>query len=303
MSGIPKSQLNTWSHRGALENAKNTHKSIRNALDEYQDWPEDIEYDVYLQGSYKNHTNIRRDSDVDLVVQLNSTFNKDISALSHQEVALYEQAYDDATYLWSDFRRDVLRALQGYYGQDIVGEGKKTLKLKPHTGLLPADIVVCEQFRKYIQFWGKDRLQFVEGMTFYVPNEARWIVNYPKQHYDNCKNKRESTKGLFKPFVRIFKNIRTYLIDNNVINKGLAPSYFLECLIYNVPGESFQSSGLDNVFTNILTYLSEDLNSNNYLDYICANDITLLFGNEPDLWSISNARTLVSELINLWNNW
>lgn len=129
MTGIPKKQLHTWSQRGAIENAKNTHKSIRNTLNKYEDWPEGIDYEVYLQGSYKNHTNIRGDSDVDLVVQLNSTFYKDLLDLSPQEVSLYEQEFSNASYNWPDFRRDVIHALQNYYSQEIISEGTKTLKL------------------------------------------------------------------------------------------------------------------------------------------------------------------------------
>ena len=45
--------------------------SIREALDTYE-WPAEIKYDVFLQGSYTNDTNLRRDSDVDVVVQLAS---------------------------------------------------------------------------------------------------------------------------------------------------------------------------------------------------------------------------------------
>ena len=75
---IPESQLKTWSHRGAVRTAKQTHESIRKALEAYN-WPSEAQYEVYLQGSYKNYTNIRGDSDVDVVVQLNSTFSHNLS--------------------------------------------------------------------------------------------------------------------------------------------------------------------------------------------------------------------------------
>lgn len=37
---------------------------------------------IYLQGSYANSTNIKEDSDVDIVVECNSIFLSDTSALS-----------------------------------------------------------------------------------------------------------------------------------------------------------------------------------------------------------------------------
>ena len=78
---IPESQLETWSHQGAVTTAKQTHESIRKALNPHT-WPTGVKYEVYLQGSYKNTTNIRGDSDVDVVAQLNSTFQHDLSELS-----------------------------------------------------------------------------------------------------------------------------------------------------------------------------------------------------------------------------
>src|SRR3989344_2437503 len=65
---IPESQLETWARPGASTTAKTTADSIKNALNSYRSWPSGVEFDVYLQGSYKNDTHIRGDSDVDIVV-------------------------------------------------------------------------------------------------------------------------------------------------------------------------------------------------------------------------------------------
>ena len=50
-------------------------------------------------------------------------------------------------------------------------------------------------------------------MTFYVPAENRWVINYPKLHYKKGVEKNQNTDGKYKPTVRMFKNVRTYLID------------------------------------------------------------------------------------------
>ena len=76
---IPESQLETWSHQGAITTAKATADSIKNALNSYINRPDGVEFEIYLQGSYKNDTNIRGDSDVDVVAQLNSTFYNNLS--------------------------------------------------------------------------------------------------------------------------------------------------------------------------------------------------------------------------------
>jgi tRNA nucleotidyltransferase (CCA-adding enzyme) len=75
--GIPQSQLEIWAKQGATVTAKSTHESIRNALAHERSLIKDrigSSVKIYLQGSYKNDTNIRADSDVDVVVELTTTF-------------------------------------------------------------------------------------------------------------------------------------------------------------------------------------------------------------------------------------
>ena len=113
-----ETQLGTWSHQGAVVTAQNTHLSVRNALAAYPQL-EGKDFDVYLQGSYKNSTNIFADSDVDIAIQ-NGIFFYDISSLSQNQQLLFNQAYQntESTYTYWNFRKDVLQALQNYYGAE-----------------------------------------------------------------------------------------------------------------------------------------------------------------------------------------
>jgi predicted nucleotidyltransferase len=113
---IPESQLETWSHQGAVISSSATYRSIQTALAADSSPIKGKDYEVYLQGSYKNDTNIRGDSDVDVVVQLNATFGRDLAVLPENQKRLYEAAHSSATYLWDNFRKDVLQALRSYYG-------------------------------------------------------------------------------------------------------------------------------------------------------------------------------------------
>jgi hypothetical protein len=184
---IPESQFERWSNQGAVTTAKQTHESIRIALDSYN-WPNG-KPEVYLQGSYKNNTNIRGDSDVDVVVQLNSIFRSNLTEAQKQRFGVTK-----ATYSWYDFREDVKKALKEYYGSSKIQEGKKTLKVQ--TSYLPADVVVCIQYRKYPSN-ANSVDNYVEGMTFYVPSECFWIVNFPKLHYQNGVEKNQRTNGWY----------------------------------------------------------------------------------------------------------
>ena len=54
---IPESTLSKWSHHQAATAFKQAHAPIREALKDY-DWPSDVKFQVFLQGSYKNDTNL-----------------------------------------------------------------------------------------------------------------------------------------------------------------------------------------------------------------------------------------------------
>lgn len=55
---ISQEKLKSWALQGATVTAKSTHESVRNAL-KSSDELKRINFEVYLQGSYKNSTNIR----------------------------------------------------------------------------------------------------------------------------------------------------------------------------------------------------------------------------------------------------
>ena len=295
---IPESQLETWSHQGAVTTAKQTHESIRNALNSHK-WPTGVNFEVYLQGSYKNTTNIRGDSDVDIVAQLYSTFESDLSELTDSQQILHKLTHPPSTYLWRNFRSDVIVALRNYYGYSAVDDtGNKSLKVAEGSNRLPADVVVCIQYRKYKHFVNQSNPNYVEGMVFYTLRENRRVINFPKVHYQNGTEKNGRTSSRYKPTIRIFKNARTHLVKQGAISKELAPSYFLECLLYNVPDEKF-TSNCQNTFGNVVNWLLET----NMSSFVCQNEQVYLFGNTPEQWSSSNALSLLQAYVDLWNSW
>ena len=281
---IPESQLETWAHQGAVTTAKSTADSIKNALNSYSDWPDGIDFEVYLQGSYKNDTNIRGDSDVDVVAQLNSTLYSNLSEDQERILRL-----TPASYGWSNFKADVLQALKSYYGQVQVTEGNKSIKIKANNGRLPADVIACCQYRKYKTVNSYD---YVEGMYFWTKNDDRQIINYPKIHYDNGVSKHQNSSQWYKPVVRLFKNSR------GSISGDATPSYFLECMLYNVPDLKFGTSYRD-TFCDIVNWLNEV----NLDDFVCQNGQLKLFGLTPEQWNTNEAKNFIKSLISLWDNW
>lgn len=297
--GIPESQLETWSKQGATVTSKKTHESIKNAINTLA-LSKKCSYDVYLQGSYRNSTNIFAESDVDVVVQLTSIYYPDISGLSPSEQAKYNENRNPATYEYSDFRSDIFKILTEYYGSSNVTSANKSIKVAKGSNRLNADVVVSADYRYYTKYNGPNDARYIEGMALFSQNTGQRIVNYPKQHFKNgaLKNNPDNTNGCYKPIIRMFKNARTKLVTDGKISRDLAPSYFLECLLSNVPNSKFGQNYSES-YTNIVNWLSEKS-----LDgFYCQHKLYSLFGASCDQWSKENAKLLINNYIDLWNNW
>ena len=294
---IPESQLETWSHQGAVTTSSNTYNSIRGTLKDANAPYAGKDFDVFLQGSYGNDTNIRADSDVDVVIQLNSTFHQDLSQLPPEQIAAYQQNFSNATYGFSDFRREVVSHLQSTYGSTVAVLGKKAVKIGAASGRLVADVIVCCQYRYYRSFYSSSNQQYDEGIYLQASN-GETVINYPKQHSTNCTAKHQATSQWFKPTVRMFKNMRGRLIDNRAITLDNAPSYFIEGLLYNVPDDQFGQS-LNDTFCNCVNWLRKTDRSK----FVCANGKVWFFGNSSVQWSQDNCVRFLDSLVGLWNGW
>ena len=136
------------------------------------------------------------------------------------------------------------------------------------------------------------------GIAFYTRNPQRRIINFPKQHSDFATAKHQSTTHCFKPMVRIFKNMRNHLITHEGFNKSIAPSYFVECLLANIPNSLF-GTNYQTTFINCHNFL----NNNSMDNFMCLNGIRTLWGDTTENWNQPDARYFLDQLTNLWNNW
>ena len=220
---IPQQQLASWSRVGARQGSAVTYNSIKSALEGHQ-WPREMDHQVYLQGSYPNHTNIRGDSDVDVVVESANVFYHNIPEHLRTQYGLTAPG----TYGWYQFRAEVKQALVNYYGAAAVTDGNKSIKVAGHGSRLNADVVPCNSYRQY-----DGNYRYASGMTFWTRSGVQ-IINFPKAHLKNGSDKNGSCGANYKPSVRVFKNARNRAGSD-------FPSYFLECIMYNVPDHSFCS--------------------------------------------------------------
>jgi hypothetical protein len=297
---IPDAQLQTWSNPGAEVIAQQTYASVQAALDAPASSARNKDKEIFLQGSYRNSTNIYGDMDVDIVARCNDVWGRDLALLPQEQVQAYFQTYETATYSWEDFRADVLASLRAYYGAGSVTEGPKSLKVAAAPGRLAADVVPALTYKRFNYFVNEILQDYVEGIRFRDRRDGREIVNYPKQHTSNgqAKNGDPRTGGHYKPTVRMFKNARSRLITDGVITRVVAPSYFVECLVYNAPDPLFVA-GRQAALRGVLQWLVD----NPLPPLLCQNGIVRLFGPTAEQWSVPNATAFINALTHLWNNW
>lgn len=93
----------------------------------------------------------------------------------------------------------------------------------------------------------------------------------------------------------MFKAARNRLVEKRVLAKEDAPSYFIECLLYNVPNGMFKQD-LAPTYTGILGWLK----TANLRDFQCQNGQVPLFGRGREQWTVQKAQSFLKALQGLW---
>jgi hypothetical protein len=278
--------LSSWAAAPGDAKAQEAYKQVQEALNSHPVLASKSK-DVYLQGSYRNRTHIRADSDVDVVAELQSTFYYDIDSLSIAEKSLFHATFlSPATYSFDNFKQDVGRALIAYFGENSVTEGNKCFNIRGNAKRSNVDVLACLEHRKYVQF-STNQQPYLPGVKFYTKNERNLVINWPKLHYKNGAAKNQMTNEMFKGLARIAKHIRRLLIEHKLITAELAPSYFLECLLYNIPNTCFAAT-----YTASLNEGIRYLQNTPLTSFKCVNQQDFLFLSN-NAWSEQSARAFI----------
>ncbi|HEY4063875.1 MAG TPA: nucleotidyltransferase [Puia sp.] len=293
---ISETQLETWSRQGTITQSADTYATIRRALQDDKAPYAGKNYEIFLQGSYCNDTNVYADSDVDVIINTNSIYYHDASALTPEELALFNATWSSASYTSNDFKRDVFTHLDSRYPLKVTSSNK-AIYIKADGARRETDVVPCAQFRRYNRYRSALDYSFVEGITFWTSGGVQ-IVNYPKQHAENCTRKHQATSQWFKPTVRILKNMRNSMISKGYIVNGIGPSYFLEGMLYNVPNSLFGKSYQETV-VNAINWV---INCPDRSKLVCANnEYYLLHESSPVTWRAENLQKYLDAVLSFWN--
>lgn len=229
---------------------------------------------IFLQGSYRNRTNVRQDSDVDIVVLHEGYYFPDVSGLDETEKSAYWDDFTGSSYTFQDYKTEVHNLMERVFGAYNVTRKNKCIRINGDSRRVHADVVPCF-VHKRLRSGGQVE---AEGIEFAMDQGGR-TFSFPKQHYDNGVSKNKFTQEMYKPVVRILKNVRNVLVDEGEMEKDLMSSFFLECIAWNVlPHTHFHENNYGDATRNILVQLYEDMNDPQKAnEYAEVSDLKWLF--------------------------
>ncbi|WP_064257469.1 hypothetical protein [Rhodococcus sp. HS-D2] len=249
---------------------------------------------IYTKGSYANNTNVRRDSDVDVVVELQDCCYYDYKS-GVRGIEPPPRPYQGS---WTpdSWRKAVVDALEAFFGAGSVDtSGRVAINIGAVEGSRPsADVVPSIAYRRYAN---PERTKWHEGTCVFPADGDSKIVNWPKQQLENGRALNVETNHRYKRYVRVLKNAENYLAAEEIIDD--LPSYFMECLIFNVPAATLATGDLDQGFRATLVRLWDLLKAEeSQRQMVEPNRMKWLFTNDKK-WSIQDGKNLV---LATWNH-
>ncbi len=234
MSRDWEGQFRDWAKppgKAEQERCDNAASAIRNAI-KASDKLRTRGITIFAQGSYRNNTNVRKDSDVDIGVLCTDTFFHDPlpDGVTKESLGL-----EDSTYFYATYKNEVEEALVDYFGRSAVKRGNKAFDVHETSYHVEADVAAFFEHRRY----DADGT-YLEGVELRTQREGRRVINWPEQHYKNAVSKNEQTGRRFKGIVRILKALSTEMTETGIAS-GDVPGFLIECLVWNVPNNNFQN--------------------------------------------------------------
>ncbi len=225
---------------------------------------------IFVQGSYKNRTNVSSDSDVDIGIAYDgSTFLADYPEGMTRE----DFGFSPGSYEYTQFKNEVERALVSYFGRTAVHRGNKAFDISENSYRVEADVAAFFEYRWYTRSGA-----FKSGVALLPDDGSRKIINWPDQHYDNGVSKNSATGRRFKALVRIIKKLRNVMEKDGYESTGPLIGFFNECLIWNAPNNIFGTGSYYDDLRAVIVFLYENTKSSEKCDSWCeVSELKYLF--------------------------
>ena len=273
---ISEETLVSWSKgpgQTEADQCSNAETAVRKAIKASEQLAA-LDISVFAQGSYRARTNVRQNSDVDICVRYNSTF------FDHYPDGMSRETVGNVpgTMAFSDFKRMVQRALDGYFGESGVTRGNKAFDVHANTYRIDADVVPTFEYRRYTGERNADGSHhYLFGVAF-DPDSGNRIINWPEQTYSNGVERNTATGRRYKRSIRVLKRLRDRMRDDGIAIAKKTPSFLIECLVWNADVSAFSRD----TYTAIVRHLLGNLWNRTRNDDDCSewgeiNELKYLF--------------------------
>lgn len=214
--------------------------------------------DVFAKGSYKQNTNVRANSDMDICVREDNivTYSDWGERANNDELGLvYTPGGETNGQGFQRLRTDLDAALASQFGRGNVVMGNKAIAVHASQGTrIDADVVPAHRLwniwpRSHWLYGSVPR--YHEGIVLWAGPDGHMVINYPQQSYDNGVAKNNRTGRRYKKVVRILKRLRDELSFGLLVPRP--SSYLIESLVWNVPDATFLVS--DDMYTIVMAVL------------------------------------------------
>ena len=222
---------------------------------------DNLVFTIFLQGSFGNGTCVRQDSDVDIAMICESAFR-----------VKYPYNKSDSDYKFKSSNFDIIAFKDEFC--KFIKSLNTAYKVESHDKCIffegngssrkDMDIVPSLRYRDYSNDSYSNPNNYIGGVLIKT-KKGEEIINYPEQSRLNSIQKNKATAYYYKKIVRILKNIKNDMIEKGVVGADKVSSYGLECMIYNVP---------NNFFNSYNGYYSLKKITYNVVEYLCKNTCT-----------------------------
>lgn len=239
-----------------------------------------LDYDVFVQGSYGNNTNVRINSDIDVNIMLKSTFFANYVSGKSRE----DYGFTKGTLMYDQYKSLIINALNRKFGSEDISLGNKSIKIKGNTYRVAADCVPSFQYRNYGAISSTNPNNFIEGIQ-YTANDGTEVINYPQRHREIGVKKNSETGRKYKGLVRLTKRIRNKMIEDGVSVSDNITSFLIECLIWNVPNNYIvEADSWNKRLNSALAYINKSMTDGSYKEWTEVSEMIWLF-NDDRKWS------------------
>ncbi|MCI5134082.1 MAG: nucleotidyltransferase [Candidatus Electrothrix sp. AW2] len=286
-----ESVFSTWSQGPSAteqERAENAERQIRQAIQD----SDKLKYrniKVFTQGSYRNRVNVRKDSDVDVGVLCFDTYFPEYP--DDNVKAQLAESFIPATYEYATFKKELEEALVARFGRASVTRGNKSFDIKANTYRVESDVAAFFEHRRYTS-----ATHYHSGVEMIPDNYSPpSIKNWPEQHYQNGVDKNDQTLRRFKRVTRILKSLSNEMANNGIKSAKDAPSFLVECLVFNASNNCFNYSSFKQMVRSVLAELfNNTLYDDNCSEWGEVNELKYLFrGSQP--WTRQGAHQFLSD--------